>query len=380
MPPPSRRFLLAAAATMAARRGFASSASVPAPQPRPAIGIALPLSGEHSLTGDEALRGILLAADAANANGGINGKPLVLVTVDTVDQSQAGGAVNRLITAGHANVLLGTGASDLSFPASAAAELAQHPFIELDAPAIGITTRGFKFLLRTGLTSTMIAELAAATLVSRFKGQKIGLLFNTGATGGAIAAAALSSLAAAKTPPLLSIGYPSDVTDLYDPVGRLKRAGAEVILHAAGPSDALAFFAAMSGQSFRPRVIIGCGQGYLLNATADALGTAFENTFAIGAPFYPAAATAIAQAYAARFGMAPRSADSLTAYVGAKLVFDTLTAASGDVTKLLDILRKTSLPKGALANGWGVAFDHSGQNTASFSTLQQWRGGKLVPA
>jgi branched-chain amino acid transport system substrate-binding protein len=379
---PTRRFLLAATGACLTG-GIAQASGTPkkksAPPP-PVIGVALPLSGGLSLTGDECLRGIQLAADAVNATGSIAGKPVTLIPTDTIDQSHAAAAVNTLITRNHANILLGGGASALSYPTSAAAELAQIPYIELNAPADGITTRGFKFLLRTGPTTTMIGNLAVGTIQSRYQGRKIGLLFNTGATGGAIAGAAIAALNAAKTPILLAIGYPETTTDLHDPVGRLKRAGAEIVLHASGPDDVLAFFSAMQEQSWRPSAIIGCGDGYLLRETAFALGQAFNGILAIGAPFYPPTASSIASAYAARFGAPPRAADSLTAYIGAKLVFDTLNAVDGDTSQLLDAMRKTDIPPGGLSNGWGAAFDHNGQNTRSFITLQQWRNQQLVIA
>ena len=382
MPLPSRRFLLALAGTSltgSLLSSFGAKAANPPKKPiAPEIGVALPLSGDFSLIGNECQRGILLAADAANAAGGIAGKPIQLTPADILDAAQASSTINDLNTKNHAALILGTGTSALSYPSSAAAELAQIPYIELNAPADGITTRGFKFLLRTGPTTSMIANLAAATLQARFKGRKIGLLFNTGATGGAIANAAIAAFTAAKTPILLAQGYPEDMTDLQDPVARLKRAGVEVVLHASGPADVLAFFAAMQAQSWSPAAILGCGDGYMLRETAFALGPAFNGTFTISAPFYPPSADAIASAYTARFGMPPRTADSLTAYVGAKLVFDTLSAA-GDPARLLDVLRKTNIAPGGLANGFGAAFDHSGQNTRSFVALQRWQDQKIVP-
>ena len=359
----TRRHILAAALATGA-------ATKPPPQPL-VIGAALPLSGSASLIGDECLRGVQLAADAM-------ARPVPLVTADAFDQSQAGAAVNGLITNSHAGVILGTGASELCYPGSAAAELAQVPYIELSAPADGITNRGFKFLLRTGPTTAMIAALAVSTLAERFKGLKIGLLFNAGATAGAIAGAVIAGLQAQNTPLLLAIGYAEDVTDLVDPAGRLMRAGVELVLHAAGPLDALAFYVAMQAQNWRPRTVLGCGDGYMLRETAEALGPAFDDTLAIGAPFYPPPAAEVADAYVTRFGAAPRAPDSLSAYAGAKLVFDTLNLNGGDPARLLGALRKTSLPAGSLANGWGVTFDRDGQNTAAFVTLQRWKAGQLV--
>ena len=341
-------------------------------------GALLPLSGTQSLTGDECLRGIQLAADAVNATGGIAGVPLSMAAGDAFGQGQAEGVTQSLINTGHAGLSLGSGVSALSFPGSAAAELAQIPFIELCAPADGITNRGFHFLLRTGPTSTMIAATALTSIIKRFPGKKLGLLFNTGATAGAIAGAIAAALQQARTPPILAIGYAEDSADLHDPAGRMKRAGVEVLLHAAGPSDVLNLFLAMQNLGWKPQAVIGAGDGYALRETAYALGPAFDDTFIIAAPFYPPRAAYIADAYQQRFGMPPRSADSLTCFVGAKLVFDMLNQAGGDATRLLAAMRKTDIPGGELANGWGVSFDKNGQNTRSFTTLQQWRDATLT--
>jgi branched-chain amino acid transport system substrate-binding protein len=377
----SRRLLVAGMAGMAARgralaegNNRAPAAAAPAPL---TIGAMLPLSGDLSLVGDECLRGIQLAVDAMNAAGGIAGALLNLITGDAYDQSAAGAAAQGLIN-NQAALLLGSGASAVSYSGSAAAELAQLPYIELNAPADGIMTRGFKFLLRSGITTTMTANLAIDTINKKFAGKTIGLLFNTGAAGGAIAAAALSAWNAAKITPLLSIGYPADQVDLSEPVGRMKRAGVQVVLHAADPGDVLVFYAAMQNAGWKPAAIIGCGDGYLLRESAYALGDAFDKTLVVGAPFYAARAQYLAEAYMARFAMPPRSADSLTCFVGAKLVFDKLAQVGGDFTKVLDALRRTDIPNGTLANGWGVAFDKTGQNTRSFPALQQWRGGALT--
>jgi branched-chain amino acid transport system substrate-binding protein len=351
MPHPTRRALLAVTGTALAGR-LARAADNPLPPPAPAaIGAAVPLSGSLAIIGDECQRGIALAVAAVNEAGGIAGQPVNLTLADTRDQEHAADAVNFLIGAGHAGVILSAGASDVSYPASAAAELAQVPFIELNAPAAGLTARGFKFLLRTGPTTDMIAALAVSTIQARFPGRKIGLLFNTGATGGAIAGAAIRALKAASIPPLLIIGYGTDEADLTEPAGRL----------------------------MRPEAVLGCGDGYGLRENAEALGPAFEGTLMIGAPFYPPAAAGIEQAYWDSYGMAPRAPDSLTAYVGAKLVLDALAAGQGDPGKSLDAIRRSDVPAGGLANGFGAAFDRTGQNTRSFVTLQQWSGQQPRP-
>lgn len=382
MPILSRRLLLSAAATFSfARPGLADGTSnAPATAQTSALsfGVALPLTGFEALQGDEALRGIQLAADAVNQAGGIAGAPATLMVGNMPSQAQAALVVNQLISQ-NADILLGSGNSGLAYPATAAAELAQTPYVELTAAADGITDRHFKFLLRVCPNTSMIGQLAADTIKARFNKQKLGFLFNTGATAGAIAAAAISALASDAVEVTLSSAYPNHQTDLYAQVGQMMRAGVEVLLHAAGPDDTLALFSAMQAQGWRPKVLIGCGSGYGLRDTQIALGAALDGTLVIEAPLYPGAASAVAQAYETKYGVPPRSAASCTAYVGAKLVFDTLNANQGDPTQLLGALRALNLKPGSLVNGFGVNFNAAGQNTASFVTLQHWQNGQLQP-
>jgi branched-chain amino acid transport system substrate-binding protein len=314
-----------------------------------------------------------------NANGGIGGAKMALSGADMPAPQDATAVVNGLITGGHAEVMFGSGDSALSYPASAAAELAQVPFIELTAPADGICTRGFKFLLRTGPSTQMAAALAVQTIQSRFAGRNLGLLYNSGATGGAFAGAVRAALNAAKLPVTLSVGYPEGIEDLHDEAGRLMRAKVDVLLHAAGPDESLGLALAARAQNWQPGALLGYGAGYRYRDVAALLPAAFEKAYVIAAPFYTDQAAPIRAAYLARYGTAPRAADSLTAYAGAKLVFDTLNGVDGDAAKLLAALRQANLPAGSLANGFGVQFDHNGQNTKAYVTLQQWRHGQLLP-
>ena len=382
MPTLSRRLLLSAAATFSfARPGRAdgTNGASSATQISPvSFGVALPLTGFEALQGDEALRGIQLAAEAVNVSGGVAGAPVMLMVGNMSSQAGAATVVNQLINQ-NADIILGSGSSGLAYPATAAAELAQTPYIELTAEADGLTDRHFKYMLRVCPTTNMIGQLAANTLKARFNKQKLGFLFNTGATAGAIAAATLAALASESVPITLISAYPNHRADLYAQVGRMMRAGIEVLLHAAGPDDTLALFSAMQAQGWRPKTLIGCGAGYGLRDTQSALGDVLDGTLVVEAPLYPGESALVAQAYEAKYGVPPRSAESCTAYVGAKLVFDTLNANNGDPTQLLGALRALNLKQGSLVNGFGVEFDAAGQNTASFVTLQHWQNGQLLP-
>lgn len=360
----SRRSLLAATGTLFLPQ---LAQAVPARAPAPSIGVALPLTGNAALLGDEIWRGIQLAAAAVPS--------LALHQADMPAPARAADTINALVTSGHAGLLLGCGTSALCSPASVAAELAQIPLIELTAPADGLLRRGFASLLRTSPSAAMAAALAAQTLAGRYPKARLGLLYNTGADGTATATA----LREAGVTPVLAAGYPEDVADLRDPVGRMMRAEVDVLLHAAGLDDALGVFLAASELGWRPGGIIGFGPGYTYRETQDALGGALEGVLVIAAPGWATAPAALAATYTAQFGVPPRAPDSLTAYAGAKLVFETLNNVNQAPTKLLAALRAVQQPLGTLANGFGAAFNASGQNTGAFVTLQEWRASGLVP-
>ena len=389
----SRRRLLAWGGFAAAAPAAAGAAAAPAVKRGDVaetgtatftVGALFPDSGPLSLPGSEAFRGVLLALDTARRQAPHGGRSIRLIRADAVDAPGATRAAQKLIKNDHADLILGTCSSTLSFAASTAAELANIPYIELDAPADDITTRGFKTLARIGFTTTDLAKATVAALTDhvvprlrRHRPQlKLGLLFDVGATDGAFAAAMVGACAAAKLPVAMTSGYAADTVDLVDHAERMMRAGIDVVVHAANPDGVIQFFEAMSSLGWRPRMVIGTGAGYGLTSTGFLLGQAIDDTLVIGVPAYQeeGPSAAVAQLYREHFAASPRSAASLTTYAGALPVFRALMAGQ----KLPLSLEAAKPAQATLANGWGLNFNAMGQNMASFASLQQWRGGRLV--
>lgn len=373
----------------AAARGAAAPAAdrAKAAKAAPAtvtVGALFPDAGPLSLPGSESFRGVFLALAAARREAPEGAKQIRLVRAEAIDTDSATKAAQRLIKHDHADLILGTCSSTLSFAASAAAELANIPYIELDAPADDITTRGFKTLARIGLTTTDLAKAATAALAEHVvpdlkrhhRPLKLGLLFDAGATDGAFAAAMAASCNAAKLPIAMTNGYAVDTVNLVEHAERMMRAGINVVVHAANPDGAVQFFEAISGLAWRPRAVIGAGTGYTLSSTGFLLGPALDGTLVVGAPDYQqdGPSAVVAKLYREHFAAPPRSAASLTTYAGALPVFTALMAGR----QLPASLEAAKHPPVTLANGWGLDLNAQGQNTASFASLRQWRGGRLI--
>ncbi len=112
------------------------------------VGALYPFSGGLALLGDESFRGTEMAVEEKNANGGINGKKIVLVKADAVDANQAVGEARRLTSVENVSAIFGSYASGVSSAATQVTELAGVPYFELGAVADTITGRGFKYLFR----------------------------------------------------------------------------------------------------------------------------------------------------------------------------------------------------------------------------------------
>ncbi|WP_249675096.1 ABC transporter substrate-binding protein [Acidocella sp. C78] len=350
------------------------------PRRRLLIGTLFPETGAQTLLGDEAWRGVALAIDAARTKIDAD---IEVMRADAADPDSAIQAMIRKAgKASSIDMILGSQSSTASFAATAAAELAGIPYVELDAPAGGVTRRNFRILRRL-CTTTAAFTTAAQDTIARIVAPgwktaatrlRLALLFDIGATDGSFAGVMLAGLRQAGVPVTLSMAYATAAPDLDEEVGRMRDARIDLLIHAGRTDHVLLLYQAMQEARWRPRMIIGTGPGYGLAEIGRTLGQAIDNTMVIGNPLYGPGAAAIAAAYQARYATPPRGAASLTTHVGTTIAIEALKRRE----KLPAALAAISLPHGSLPNGWGIKFDQSGQNQASFVTLQQWRQGALV--
>ena len=390
--PTSRRFLLAGLA--------ASAASLSSPRLRAAetapplrLGALFPFSGGLALLGDESFRGLDLAVDECNAGGGLFGHPVALARGDAGDAATATTEAKRLIEKEKVAAIFGSFASDVSFAASAVAEVASVPYLEMDALADAITARGFKLLFRTGplasacgvLAVDAVADLLAPLWHEDPRVLKTALLHEDGLAGTAVADAQDARCKERGIPVVERLGYGMAALDFAPLVQRLRGSAADVVLHTGLANDVVAFHRVLKQAGWRPRMVIGAGGGYALNDTAQALGPEFQGAMNAGStPYHVSDVVApgvaeVAAAYQRKFGAPPRSGHSLVSFTGARLCFDAIRRA-GDLApdKLRAALLATDVPSGSTVGGWGVKFDEHGQNTRATPFLGQWQHGDLV--
>ena len=131
-----RRPLLALPALLAAAPARAQGAE-------PRLGALFPFSGPLAPLGDEGFRGLEMAVEERNAQGGLFGRPIRLAKGDATDPAQASAEARRLIGVEKVGALFGTYSSALALPASQVAELQGLCYLELLAVADALTAHGF---------------------------------------------------------------------------------------------------------------------------------------------------------------------------------------------------------------------------------------------
>jgi branched-chain amino acid transport system substrate-binding protein len=390
----TRRKAAAGAALAAACLGRRSQAA-PRPQKPPEaplrFGALFPLTGEAALVGDESFRGVVLAANKLNADGGLLGRQVVLQRADAPDAAHAADQVKALSK--DVAAIFGTGVTSIALAASEEAGLAGVPYFELTATGAALTGRSIPTVFRTcpeadafGIISVAaVSEVLAPLWQRSARSLRLAVLAESGDLGQAVAAAQAAECHRRGLLPAQTLSYAPGTVDFAPLVRPLKVAGIEVLLHTGAANDVVLLYRAMEEAGWRPRMVIGSGPAYAMTDTRQAVGPALDGTMAAAFPPYAVnprtapGAAAVEAAYRTLYGAEPRSGLSLAAYAGAGLFFAAMArAGTADGPKVRAAVLASGLPVGTTANGWGAAFNASGQNQATYALLLQWQQGRPV--
>src|SRR5207245_5320004 len=130
---------------------FACAACATAPSSEGAASIKLgalfPLSGPQAPLAKQEYAGVQIAHDLVNADGGVAGVPIALVTKDLTAEGDAAARVQELKAQG-VQAILGSYSSRLSMPVSSEAQSRGLLYWEAGAVADQLTGRGYPLVFR----------------------------------------------------------------------------------------------------------------------------------------------------------------------------------------------------------------------------------------
>lgn len=355
------------------------------------IGAINPYSGPLALYGDELARGYELAADWINAKGGVLGRQVEIVRGNATNPQEGIAAVESL--GEEVDLFIGTYVSGVASAASERAMGFDKIYWDTNALAASLTERGLPNFIRSGPYAGTFADRsvdAVVNLIAPAIGKAPGevtvwIEHEDSIYGTSIAERQKAGLEAAGVK-VLGVGAHSfKSVDLTDSVLLAKAANPDVWIQTGYIPDGTLLLRTARDQGFKPAAMLMVGTGDTFEVL-DALGAeSLEGILIVSYPrpdvtasYGPGAADYLA-AYKAKFNQDPVAPQGMTAFVGAKILFEVLEAAgSTELQAVRDAAAAMDKPASSYETGYGVKFDANMQNTLAVPNVAQWQGGKIV--
>jgi branched-chain amino acid transport system substrate-binding protein len=361
------------------------------------VGALYPLSGTQGRGGVEEFQGVEVAAQLVNEDGGVNGRPIELVPVDTPSADAAPAAVDLLADQG-ITVVVGSYGSTISAPAAEQAVARGLVFWETGAVGEMTGGGGGELVFRFAPTGAVLGRKAIAFAADRYAPElgmapeelRFAVAEVDDAYGLAVARGALDEIEDRGY--VLAGEFPYDPRHVDMPalVRQLGQSRPDVLFVASYLEDAIAMRREIVARGLDLRVSIGTSSSYCMPEFGAVLGADAVGLFASDKPdsdaLNPAGLTAAGRtllgraqaAYEQRFG-GSMGAAALSGFSGAwALLHEVLPIA--DSTTAEAIARAAGsvrLPEGSLPNGSGVWFgapgsQEAGANLLAASVVWQW--------
>ncbi len=380
---------------------FACAACATAPSPGGAasikVGALFPLTGPQAPLAKQEYAGVQIARDFANADGGVAGAPIALITRELTSEADAAGRVQELKTQG-VKVIMGAYSSSLSMPVSAAAQSSGLLYWEAGAVADQLTGRGYPLVFRVGATGqnlgTMSSHFAAVVLAPRLNKSawslRMAIVHNLDGYPTSVAAAVAQQAEREGIQVVAKVVYDAHAPDWPSVLAHVRAAKPNILVLASYIADGVDFRRAMLKNGLHVDAFIGSTMAQCIPDFGAMLGADAIGVFAADRPphgFNPDALndigraiyTRFATAYRREFGSEPTE-ESLAGFSAAWTLFHYVMPRSHNLgaNGMAAAARGIDLPDGTLANGAGVKFATTagamGQNTRAASVIWQWQG------
>jgi branched-chain amino acid transport system substrate-binding protein len=380
---------------------LAALASACSSSPAPIrVGAVYPLTGSQGPGGVDEYRGVRLAVDLVNADGGVDGRPVQLEALDVPGADAAPDAVAALGDRG-IRFVLGSYGSTVSRPAAAAAARRHMLFWETGAvgsmPAPGSGGRLFFRVAPGGsvlgkAAVSFVADQLAPLLHRRASSLRFAVANVDDVYGSAVAAGAVDEIRALGLP--LAGQFPYDLSR-PDPAGvvrRIARAKPDVLFVTAYMEDGIALRREIVRQRLPLLVNIGTSSSYCMPEFGAALQGEAVGLFASDKPDADAIdASGLTQeardllerarsAYRSRYH-AQMTAPALAGFSAAWALFHTVMPAASELTPEAVAAQalRARIPPGGLPNGSGLEFSppgatDPGANLLAATVIWEWLG------
>jgi branched-chain amino acid transport system substrate-binding protein len=363
------------------------------------VGAVYPLRGSQGPGGIDEFRGVQVAVDLVNREGGVHGRQVVLRSLDVRSADGAAPAVDRLHREG-VRFVLGSYGSTISRPAAARAAHLGMLFWETGAVGDMLDVGQGSLVFRVAPTGAVLGRIAVdfisnslAPLLHRLPGSLRFAVANVDDVyGQAVARGAVEQIATLGLTLAGQFPYNLANPDFPALVRRMAATRPDVLFVSAYVQDAVALRRETVRQHLPLLASIGTSSSYCMPEFGAALGPEAVGLFASDKPdeevlgrqgLIPAARRLLdagGALYRARFG-GQMSAPALAGFSAALALFKWVMPAAGEMTPqgVARAALEVRLPAGSLPNGSGLEFaaagtPDSGANLRAASVIEEWVG------
>jgi branched-chain amino acid transport system substrate-binding protein len=252
------------------------------------IGAVAPLTGKYAEMGNDLINAVKMAVEDKNANGGIDGKKIVLVVEDDEASPEQAVAVAHKLAANQAVIgIVGHMNSGTTLPASSVYHQAGMAVVMPVPTNPQITQQGFNNLFRVPITDDKQGPADLEFILNVLKKEKIAIIHNKDTYGEGIATEVKKALEAHGKQPLIFQGVSSSDQDFRPILTKVKSLSPEVVFFGGGYAEAALMIKQSRELSLNVPFVMGdgCFDSQLMKIAGQAAeGSFISNIAPISAP------------------------------------------------------------------------------------------------
>lgn len=351
------------------------------------LGAILPLTGATAQNGNNSRKGIELAVERINADGGIKsmgGAKIELDVADaTSDPARAASAATQFLTKGQPPLaIVGAYASGLTVTVARVTERRKVPILTTSF-SDELTSQGYKFLFQLPAPASKVgrAQMDYATEIAKQSGSEIkraAIVYANNAYGESQAKGLRAQADELGINVVLYEGYSPTISDATPVARKVLGSKPDAIFAISYVTDGVLLMRALRSQNNTVPVVGGVG-GFITPDFQKSLGENVNGVLSVDTSD-PGEYGELGAAYQEKYGefMPQEAHDNAAAvYVFAEALEQNPTT---DQEELATAIREGTFSAGAAGSmpGGKVDFDETGKNTHAKPLMVQWQEGNLV--
>ena len=246
------------------------------------VGVVLPLTGEQAKFGEIEKNSFLMALDAVNESGGVNGKKIELIIEDDTGKPDIGrSAVEKLIYKDNVVALTGGYSSSVAFAMCQVAQQRKVPFLVTTGSADRITEQNWNQVFRIAPPVSEYPSALESFLKEVVKAETVAVLYENTLFGQSGSKEFVEQCPAWGLKVLTKEGYEAGAVDFKPLLVKVKSAKPDLVYMISYLMDSGLLMRQSKELDFNPKLFVGGGAGFILPEFAKNAGEAGENVFSI---------------------------------------------------------------------------------------------------